>query len=118
MFIDQVDVGALASPLSLMSDSRHLQPAQVRAARALLGWTQSDLAARAGVGKQTVVRFEGGGHAPIGAVLEAIQTALETGGAEFISDGAASIAGGAGVRLSAAPRQKNDNFPESDALVP
>ena len=101
-----------------MSESRHLAPAQVRAARALIGWTQGELAVRAAIGKQTVVRFEGGGHAPISAVVEAIRVALEAAGIEFIPEGATSAAGGAGVRLRTCPVLDKDNFPEGDAPVP
>lgn len=37
-----------------------ITPALVKAARALLGWTQTDLAAHAGVGHSTIADFERG----------------------------------------------------------
>ncbi len=83
-----------------MSDAeRTLTPAQVRAARALLGWSQKDLAANAGVAEPTVTQFERGNRNPSRAVTWAIRMALETAGVEFIAAGAASVAGGEGVRL-------------------
>lgn len=102
-----------------MGEARELAPAQVRAARALLGWTQGDLAARAGVGKQTVVRFEGGGHAPIGAVIEAIRATLEAASVEFIPHGGASAAGGGlGVRLRASFEKEEPEVPDAEVPGP
>lgn len=85
-----------------MSDAdRTLTPAQARAARALVGWSQKDLAAKAGVAEPTVTQFERGNRRnPSRAVLWAMRTALEIGGVEFIAPGAASPSGGGeGVRL-------------------
>jgi transcriptional regulator with XRE-family HTH domain len=70
---------------------------QVKAARALLRWSQNDLAERSGVSIPTVKRLEAatgeiGGRSNTAA---AIQTALEVAGVEFISENG----GGAGVRL-------------------
>jgi len=70
---------------------------QVKAARALLGWAQSDLAAASGISEPTVARLEAndgplGGRAQTGA---RIVDALETAGVEFIAENG----GGAGVRL-------------------
>ena len=79
-----------------MSDAdRTLTPAQARAARALLGWSQKDLAAKAGVAEPTVTQFERGNRRnPSRAVLWAMRTVLETAGVEFIAQGAASPPGG------------------------
>ena len=77
---------------------RGMTPAQCRAARGLLNWTQSDLADRAGVAATTVRNFENGASIQR-ASLAVISGALETAGVEFIADGAASQDGGAGVRL-------------------
>jgi transcriptional regulator with XRE-family HTH domain len=99
-----------------MGDSKAPIPAQVRAARALLGWTQGELAARAGIGKQTVVRFEGGGHAPISSVVEAIRATLVAAGVEFIPQGGASaVGGGAGVRLRANIDPQDDEASDGEA---
>lgn len=70
--------------------------AQIRAARALLGWTQTDLAAASEVALPTIKRYETGARAPIPVILAAIRSALEDAGAEFIP---AKNGKGAGVRL-------------------
>ncbi len=51
-----------------------ITPAQSRAARALLKWTVEEAGKRAGIGKNTVVRFEsetGNSQRSSGAVIEA-----------------------------------------------
>lgn len=70
---------------------------QVKAARALLRWSQSDLAGGSGVSLPTIKRLEAstgelGGRAGTG---EAIRAALERAGVEFIPENG----GGPGVRL-------------------
>ena len=69
--------------------------AQMRAARAILGWTMKDLAARSGVSFSTVRRTEDEerGAAITNANLKAILSALESAGIEFIEaeDGAPGI---------------------------
>ena len=57
-----------------------------RAARALLGMTQRELAAAAHVGSQTVADFERGARAPMRNNLAAMQAALEAAGIDFIVD--------------------------------
>ncbi|MBQ4824148.1 helix-turn-helix transcriptional regulator [Leisingera sp. HS039] len=69
---------------------------QIQAARALRGWSQSQLAEAAGVSVPTVKRAEGSGKiSASGAAIQAIQRALEAAGVEFIPENG----GGAGVRL-------------------
>jgi transcriptional regulator with XRE-family HTH domain len=68
---------------------------QSRAARALLEWSQSDLAEAANVSRQTVVDFERGARTPYANNLAALRGALEAAGVEFIAENG----GGAGVRL-------------------
>jgi transcriptional regulator with XRE-family HTH domain len=69
---------------------------QVRAARGLLGWSQSELAKRAGLSLPTVKRVEAGaGPRVSNEARNRVQHALETGGAQFISENG----GGPGVRL-------------------
>jgi transcriptional regulator with XRE-family HTH domain len=58
-------------------------PAQCRAARALLNWSQVELAAAAAVSKQTLVDFERGARQPYPRTLADIVAALEAGGVEF-----------------------------------
>ena len=65
-----------------------MTPAQCRAARGLLKWTQEDLAAKADVAVLTIRTFEGEKASPRRATLAAILRALETAGIEFIPGGA------------------------------
>ena len=53
------------------------RPEQVRAARSLLGWSQQDLAAKAGVAISTIADFERGQRSPIPNNALAIRQALE-----------------------------------------
>ncbi|UFN49040.1 helix-turn-helix domain-containing protein [Roseomonas sp. OT10] len=73
-----------------------LTPEQCRAARALLDWTQDQLAERAAVSRSTVRSFEGGQHELQRATGTAIRRALEEAGVSFLEPDAE---GGAGVRL-------------------
>ncbi|MDP3961903.1 MAG: helix-turn-helix transcriptional regulator [Pseudorhodobacter sp.] len=72
---------------------------QVKAARALLGWSQDDLAAASGVSVPTIARLESVDSDGIGGratTADAIRAALEAAGVEFIAENG----GGAGVRLA------------------
>lgn len=64
-----------------------LTPAQVRAARSLLQWSQSDLAERAGVAVSTVADFERGHRAPIANNALAIRRTLESAWLVFTDGG-------------------------------
>jgi transcriptional regulator with XRE-family HTH domain len=69
---------------------------QLRAARGLLGWSQSELAARAGLSLPTVKRLEAAFGPRVSDDARAkLQRALEAGGVEFIDENG----GGPGVRL-------------------
>lgn len=73
---------------------------QVRAARALLGISQDELAAKSGVPKRTVVRFELGEGIPRQSTVKAIADALEHAGISFIADSEGGGCGnGEGVRF-------------------
>ena len=65
-----------------------LTPAQCRAARALLGWSQQELARKASVATSTVADFERGHRSPVANNLEALKTALEAGGIRLLPRGA------------------------------
>jgi predicted transcriptional regulator len=84
--------------------------AQMRAARALLGVDQKTLAEMAGVSVPTVQRMEASGGTVRGVVesLTRVVEALDRAGVELIGEGAASPAGGRGVRLKAAPVRDGD----------
>jgi len=72
-----------------------ITPAQCRAARGLLDWTQQGLADEAGVGVVTVRQFEAGDATPRRATLRVIEQAFAKAGVELINDSF----GGPGVRL-------------------
>jgi transcriptional regulator with XRE-family HTH domain len=69
---------------------------QLRAARGLLGWSQTELASRAGLSLPTVKRLEAGFGPRVSDEARAkLQRALEAAGIDFIEDNG----GGAGVRF-------------------
>jgi transcriptional regulator with XRE-family HTH domain len=74
---------------------------QVKAARALLGWNQERLAEASGVSVPTIARLEAmsGPLSGYAKTRNAIRSALEAAGIEFLETGAPSLGGGAGVRL-------------------
>jgi transcriptional regulator with XRE-family HTH domain len=77
---------------------------QLRAARGLLGWSQSKLAARAGLSLPTVKRVEADlGPRVSEEARNKLQRALESGGAEFIDENG----GGPGVRLRKRHQKKS-----------
>src|SRR3981189_2749151 len=82
-----------------------LESAQIRAARALLGWRQEDLSKASGVGTATIQRIEKS-HQPITgyiSTLVRIQAALEKAGIQFIED---DEMGGFGLRLTKRRRRQ------------
>jgi len=79
-----------------------IAPAQCRAARGLLAWSQQDLANEAGVGIVTVHQLEAGTSQPRRATLEVIRRAFEKAGVEFIDENG----GGPGLRLRKRQRGK------------
>lgn len=72
-----------------------ISPAQCRAARALLDWSQQALAENAGVGVVTIRQLEGENQQPRRATLAVVRGALERAGVEFIDENG----GGSGVRF-------------------
>ncbi len=79
--------------------------AQMRAARALLGVDQRDLARLTGLSVPTIQRMEASDGVVRGNVdsLMKLVNALETAGIELIADGATSVGGGRGIRLKEPP---------------
>ena len=78
---------------------------QIKAARALLGWSQENLAAASGVSVPTVKRLEAA-DGPLGGRPETgkkLRTALEKGGIEFLDENG----GGPGVRLRRRPTKSS-----------
>jgi transcriptional regulator with XRE-family HTH domain len=75
--------------------------AQMRAARALLGMDQRDLAEKTGLSLPTIQRMEASEDVIRGNVdsLMKLIAGLEDAGIVLIGDGTASTSGGRGVRL-------------------
>jgi transcriptional regulator with XRE-family HTH domain len=75
--------------------------AQLRAARALIGIDQRELAQRSGLSVPTIQRMEASDGVVRGNVdsLMKLIEALDTSGIELIGEGVASSGGGRGVRL-------------------
>lgn len=57
---------------------------QIRAARALLGWSQSDLAERAGLSQTGIARIENGTNHPNSQTLSKIEQAFDQADIEFL----------------------------------
>ena len=70
------------------SPPESLTPKHVRAARALLAWSQQDLAKAAGVATSTVADFERGRRTPMANNAQAIREALEGAEIRFLPTGA------------------------------
>jgi transcriptional regulator with XRE-family HTH domain len=82
-----------------------LAPAQIRAARALLGWRQEDLSKASGVGTATIHRIEKSNQPVTGyaSTIVRIQDALEDAGVLFIDDDETA---GIGLRLTKKRRRR------------
>lgn len=77
-------------------------PGQCRAARALIGWSQDQLAVAAKVAKATIANFETGKREPYGRTLDDLRAALESAGVEFTNGGRP------GVRMKGAGEASSD----------
>ena len=73
-----------------------MTPAQCRAARGLLDWTQDDLAEASGVSVTTVRAFEANGRKANRSTVTALKLTLESAGIFFIP---ADTTAGPGLRL-------------------
>lgn len=74
-----------------------LSSRQIRAARALLGWSQQTLADKAILSLNAVKRLEVGKSDPKMSTVLAVKSALEAAGIEFLSSAGGK---GEGVRLA------------------
>jgi transcriptional regulator with XRE-family HTH domain len=90
--------------------------AQLRAARALLGLDQRELAVRCNLSLPTIQRMEASEGVIRGNVdsLMKLMEGLTLAGIELINEGAASSGGGRGVRLKA-PASTGGRRPEMSA---
>jgi transcriptional regulator with XRE-family HTH domain len=68
-----------------------LSPAQCRAARALLNWSQEDLVRASGITKKTIADFERGATSPRLQTLAQIRAAFEAAGIEFLDGEAPGV---------------------------
>jgi len=91
---------ALALGRLSMEIAPMLDASQIRAARALIKWSATDLAERSGVSYAAIQRAESATGMPNMQTknLAAIKAALEAAGVQFL-DGPYSGDGGPGVRL-------------------
>jgi transcriptional regulator with XRE-family HTH domain len=82
-----------------------LQVAQIRAARALLGWRQEDIAEAAKISVATIRRIESQEELLTGNIstLLKIQAAFEQAGIQFIDD---DETGGFGLRMAKKKRKR------------
>ena len=62
-----------------------LSPAQCRAARALLAWSQEELVRQANITKKTIADFERGATTPRRQTLDQILAAFDAAGIEFFN---------------------------------
>jgi transcriptional regulator with XRE-family HTH domain len=62
-----------------------LSPAQCRAARALLAWSQEELVRHSKITKKTIADFERGATTPRAQTLDQILAAFEAAGIEFLN---------------------------------
>jgi transcriptional regulator with XRE-family HTH domain len=94
--------------------------AQLRAARALLGIDQRQLAELSGLSIPTIQRMEASDGLIRGNVdsLMKLISALDAAGIEVIAEGAASRAGGRGVRLKARPAEVKSDRNEGGNAPP
>lgn len=72
----------------LMVNDSNLSSRQVRAARAWLGWSQSDLSMKAGVSHRSIARYELGRSVPYDDTLLKLRMAFERAGITFLFSGA------------------------------
>jgi DNA-binding XRE family transcriptional regulator len=89
----------LAATDSAVLQAVMITPAQIRAARALLGWKQTDLAVASGVSEMSIKNIERGVTDARISTIGALQAAFLAAGVIFLEPGDMRP-GGAGVRLA------------------
>jgi transcriptional regulator with XRE-family HTH domain len=78
-------------------DGNMITPAQCRAARALLNWSQQDLADASRVGNATIRNFESSKSIPQNATMDVLVRAFLAAGVTFLDHG--DLSTGPGVAL-------------------
>ena len=94
----------LDQPNAAQYPAAMITPAQIRAARALLGWKQTDLAAKSHVSEISIKNIERGATDPRTSTLSALQAAFDKAGVVFLDPGDTRD-GGHGVRLKKAAQK-------------
>ncbi|MCB4803712.1 helix-turn-helix transcriptional regulator [Methylobacterium brachiatum] len=69
----------------------NIQPEQVRAARAMLGWSQDDLAARIGLSRRSLINYEHGIHSAKEETLKKMASIFREAGIEFTRTASGAI---------------------------
>lgn len=82
-----------------MFHTMSITPLQSRMARAALDWSMRETATTAGIGINTLSRFEGGGGVFL-STADSLRATYQAAGVSFVDQDAPSIAGGAGARLT------------------
>ena len=82
----------------------HISPAQSRAARAFLQWSQTELEKQTGVCSRTIRNFEGEVRQPHEHTMAAICKAFESHGVEFLPQDR----GGEGVQFKKAHHHRKE----------
>ena len=95
--INNVATASEPAPNLTINALQGVSRAQCRAARALLEWSQEDLARASGITKKTIADFERGATTPRRQSLKQFVVALEAAGIEFLDGGRP------GVRLRGKP---------------
>jgi transcriptional regulator with XRE-family HTH domain len=99
------------APTAITDDAPMIAtPAQIKAARALLGWSTEDLAERMGLARNSITRLENESLGTNASGLARATEILETAGIIFL---ARDIVAGDGVRL-ARPRAPYEESSETD----
>lgn len=92
-----------------------ITPSQLRAARALLGIDQRQLAELSSLSVPTIQRMEASSSGVIRGNVDSLMklvAALDAAGIELIAEGAVSAGGGRGVRLRAPQTQATRGLPD------
>ena len=82
-----------------------MTPAQCRAARGLLGWSQSELGERARVAQKTITKFESEARVPHPRTIEALVKVFEGEGVVFL-EATETVVIAVGIRVGSAAAAK------------
>jgi predicted transcriptional regulator len=102
LMIGRLSIAFLSLMIVFLLRGFHVNGEQIKAARALVGWTAADLAEKSGVSYPTVQRLDATKGQVSGRheTVEAIRKALETQGVQFLKAG--QVAAGPGVAVKVA----------------